>query len=126
MRLNPKGTSRLINQKVISTIREQLPEVIKDYYAGLLNQQRTSLGAPLPEKKENTRKQYREKGWNENKWLVRTGRSTKLQVEMTEQGIRISPIGKDTLKKVKGAEEWFSLSGSIRERILELIRKGLK
>ncbi|BDQ01939.1 MAG: hypothetical protein KatS3mg036_0493 [Ignavibacterium sp.] len=80
----------------------------------------------FPEKKQSTIKQYKLKGYNTTDWLIRTGKSTKLEVTKFSGGFRIFPAGKDTLKYVKKAADWFTISNQTAQQIIDKIKRELR
>jgi hypothetical protein len=62
-----------------------------------LQEQHNVDGSAFPTKSESTKREYTKHGYNTNEYLVRTGQSTKLEVEDTPTGFVIKPFGQKIL-----------------------------
>lgn len=111
----------------VNSIQTACKQLVDVYLKNILSAQVDADGQRFPEKKESTKKQYRYKGWNTEQWLIRTGESTKVVYRNIPNGFEARPEDQeDILQYVKRVENWFTLNESIRNKIIEQIKKDLK
>ena len=123
---NSKGVDKTILSKVLNVIRNDIKIQAVEHFNSQLNSQQTATGEPLPKKDKSTVDEYRQKGWNTSKWLVRTGNSTRLISKNISGGISISPQGKDKLRYVKKASEWFAPNKELKDKIISTLKYTLR
>lgn len=117
---------KTIAAKVVNSIKKDVPIIIKKSLSNSLKRGSDSKGNAFPDKKESTKKSYEKKGYNQNKWLIASGKGKEVTVEKISNGIRLTPKGKSYMKHVEQSKQWFSLSTKTITNILNKIRKRLK
>lgn len=98
-----------------------------------LNAQEQPDGSAFPKKAESTIKAYKSKGWNTEKFLVRTGESTRLSSTVNQRGstieLEIKPIGHEVLAfHVPSRVEWFPdyTQGAARDVIVNIMSEEVR
>lgn len=124
---NTQNVSRDISRKVIQSIQTNCKPLVDIYLKDILSTQVDAEGKRFPDKKESTKKQYRRNGWNEDQWLIRTGKATVVKYRNILNGLEARPTDpEDILGYVERSESWFTLNESIRNQIIEQVKKDLK
>ena len=114
-----------VGAKVQASIRASIPGIITSYLDENLNKQVTATNKPLPTKADSTKRAYAKRGWNQEKWFVRTGKSSKLVVKNIKNGVCVSPRGVNILKMVKLSDEFYVLDDIVINKIVDVLRRSL-
>jgi len=116
---------KAIKDKAFKVLANEGVDTIKEYLDDMIDLQRDASGKPLPTKADSTKRAYAREGWNTEDWLVRTGKASQWKVKKTRKVIKVTP-GKDYLKYVKGASDFFTLNKAVVESLINDLKKGLK
>jgi len=122
---------KAIVENVKKTFNTKIEDIATDYLNYQLNAQIDANNEPMPKKSLSTIKEYQKHGYNTEKFLVRTGESTKLRVLKNGSTMVIQPEGYKILKNlIPNRVEWMVLNdeviAKIREKFLEELRKEFK
>lgn len=119
---------RAIHKAVKSALSGRVRKFIVNDLKQRLNAQEQPNGEAFPEKAESTKRAYASRGWNTEKFLVRTGESTRLTHAINQRGgaieLVITPIGHEVLSyHVPGRVEWFPdyTKGASRDVIMNIV-----
>lgn len=116
-----------INDTVKASIKNDIPFIITEYLKNQLDTQIDASGKKMPEKKESTKKYYKKYGWNTEKFLIRTGESTKLTTKNISNGIEIEPKNPDILKKfIPSRVDWMTLNQQAIKKIVDILMEDLR
>jgi len=120
-----------IKRNLQNTFNTKIEEVIKDYLEAQLSAQVDANAKPMPKKAPATIKEYAKQGWNTDKFLIRTGDSTKLKITKSGNKMIVEPEGADVLKNlIPRRVEWMSLNDEavkqITNKFLEELKKEFK
>lgn len=126
----------VIDKAVRKSLQGKVTAFVKANAERQLTWQRDKEGEPMPEKAESTKRQYRRKGWNTEKFLVRTGQSTKMVANwdggdwviypqgQTRLGYHITPD--DGPARTRWVQPTQALYDEINKIISEEIARALK
>lgn len=97
-----------------------------------LDSQTQPDGSKFPKKAESTKRAYRAKGWNTEKFLVATGESSRLQANVDQEGstiqLMITPIGHEILSyNVPSRVRWFpEVTPGMRDVIMNIVNEEVR
>jgi hypothetical protein len=123
---NFDSASRVIKNRVVNSLQSSCKVLVERYLENQLESGVDAKGERFPEKRESTKKAYDKKGYDTTHWLIRTGKSTGLNFNNTSGGFKVSPFDAELLKKVRRADDWFTLNETITQQIIHKIKEDLK
>lgn len=122
--------------KVIeSAVDRAMRTTVKDYVIARakfsLNLQRDKDGNPMPDKAESTKRAYRRKGYDTERFLVASGKSTEMMYEWYNHVLTVYPRGQKILSyNVESRTKWVQpekdLMNGVNQLISEEIARALK
>ena len=124
-----KGFDR-VEKRIVDTVDTAMRTKVKDHvikHAELnLSFQRDKTGQMMPKKAESTKKQYRRKGWDTEKFLVRTGQSTVMRYEWLNHELTVYPQGQTVLAyHVPERTDWVQPTAALIEEVENILSKEL-
>lgn len=123
--------ARAIENAIVKAMRGPVKDFVIQDAKNTLNAQIQPGGEPFPTKAESTKKQYRRHGWNTEKFLVRTGKSTKLQHVINKRGnfieLVVTPVGHEILSfNVPSRTKWMGLDAPAVARVTEILQEAVR
>lgn len=120
-----------VAQNMRNTFRTKLEKLVREYLEYQISAQIDAENKPMPKKKPATIKQYQKEGYNTDKFLVRTGKSTELNVTISGDTMVIQPKGYEILKNlIPSRVEWMTINdqlvNEITNKFLEELKKEFK
>lgn len=124
------AAARAINRAAHRALSGSVAKFLKGDAMNDLNAQIQPDGSPFPDKAESTKRAYRRRGWDTERFLVRTGKSVRLTHEVyTRAGtttLEIRPMGWETLSyHVPDRVEWFSLTPDKVARCVQIMNEEI-
>lgn len=120
-----------IQRNIQKTFDTRMESVIRDYLEAQIENQVDANKKAMPKKAPKTIEEYQKHGYNTEKFLVRTGESTKLKFKKSGNKITIEPAGPNILKNlIPSRVDWMTLNdeaiAKITNQFLEQLKKEFK